>query len=199
MATSKLKVKATEANEVSNSNSLKVKKTAEEGEPTTAEPDLQKIKGDWNKYLEYLEEKGVKGSPDLDKGGIGNKYFTEYIKANPGTSLSPAVIPKIREAYTELRNITMEQIKNGKASFKDSKGNVQSGPNTDFTDYMKNVVENEKTKDPNYVGQNLTKTRFPAILDESGKVAVPLYNPKQVSNIRKSLDSAAANKKVVNP
>jgi hypothetical protein len=113
--------------------------------------------------------------------------------------LSPAVIPKIREAYTELRNVTMEMIKSGKGGFKDSKGKVQKGPNTDFTDYMKFVVENEKTKDPNYVGQNLTKTKFPALLDESGKVAVPLYTPGQVGNYRKAVDSAVTNKKVVNP
>jgi hypothetical protein len=200
MATSKLKVKATEANEVSNPNALKVAKPAEEGGgENPKEADLQKIKEDWNKYLEYLEEKGVKGSPELDKGGLGNKYFQEYIKANPETSLSPAVIPKIREAYTELRNVTMEQIKSGKGGFKDSKGKIQSGPNTDFTDYMKSIVENEKTKDPNYVGQKLTQTKFPAMLDESGKVAVPLYKPGQTLNYRKAVDSAAVNKKVVNP
>jgi hypothetical protein len=63
---------------------------------------------------------------------------------------------------------------------------------------MKSIVENEKTKDPNYVGQKLTQTKFPAMLDESGKVAVPLYKPGQTLNYRKAVDSAAA-KKVVNP
>lgn len=182
MATSKLKVKSTKTNKVSNPNALKVKKKTKEKVDKPVESDMQKIKGDWNKYLEYLEAKGVKGSPELDKGGLGNKYFTEYIKSNPDTSLSPAVIPKIREAYIELRNVTMDLIKNGKGAFKDSKGNVQKGPNTDFTDYMKSIVENEQTKDPNYVGQKLTQTRFPAILDSEGKPKVPLYTKEQVKD-----------------
>ena len=184
MATSKLKVKPTEANEVSNSNSLKVKKSTEGEGENPVEPDMQKIKADWNKYLDYLEEKGVKGSPELDKGGLGNKYFQEYIKANPETSLSASVIPKIREAYKELRNVNIEQIKKGKSVYKNEKtGKEYTGESVDFSDFMPHIVKNEQTKDPNYVGQHLTKTPFPSIR-VGGKVVASSYTPEQSKNAR---------------
>jgi hypothetical protein len=191
MATSQLKVKATDANKVSNPNALKVtttvtddKKKPKKGEKKTP-PDDRTLKGDWNKYLKYLEDKGVRGDEKLDKGGLGNQYFLEYIKANPTTTLSVDAIPRIRELYTQLRNTNIEEIKKGKAGF-----NGKSGPETDFTGFMSHIVKNELSTDPNYVGQHLTKTPFPAMLDYEGKVAIPLYNPKESIGGLKTVDAA---------
>lgn len=188
MATSQLKVKHTETNGLASLNSLKVKKNTTK-EKKIEDPDIQKIKADWNKYLKYLSDKGVQGKPELDKGGLGNKYFDEYVKANPGTSLSTAVIPKIRQAYSELRNTNIETIKKGKGEF-----NGKSGPDVDFSGFMSHIEKNEKSENPNYVGQHLTRTPFPGILNYDGKQAVPLYTLGQSKDYYKTVDSVSNNK-----
>jgi len=164
--------------------------------------DDKTLKSDWNKYLEYLEKKGVKGSANLDKGGLGNKYFLEYIKANPGTSLSVDVIPRVRQLYIDLRNTNIEQMKKGNASFSPggivgnkATGNSITGATGDYTEFMKNIIENEKTANPNYVGRYLTQTRFPEILDYEGKPIVETYEPKQAINLNATVDSAIEAKK----
>ena len=209
MATSQLKVKATDANKVSNPNALKVtttvtddkKKPKKEATKKTP-PDDRTLKGDWNKYLDYLESKGVKGDEKLDKGGLGNQYFLEYIKANPTTSLSVDVIPRIRNLYTELRNSNIEEMKKGKASF--ATGGIVNGKGTgprisgesgDYSGFMKHIVDNELTANPNYVGKHLTQTKFPPLLDYQGKPIVELYNPEQSKNLIKTVDAAIEAKK----
>jgi hypothetical protein len=118
--------------------------------------DMEKIKKDWNAYLDYLDTKKVRGLPALDKDDLGNKYFREYLKSNPGTSLNESIIPKIREAYLDLRNSQVADIQSGKIAFLG-----KTGKDADVSGFMKNIVENEKTKNPNYIGQHLTQTRFP--------------------------------------
>jgi hypothetical protein len=46
---------------------------------------------DWNKYLKYLSDRDLAGSPSLDKGSPeteGMKKFKEYLAANPESSLN---------------------------------------------------------------------------------------------------------------
>jgi hypothetical protein len=53
-------------------------------EPSEYVPVTIEQRQDWNKYLEYLEAKGLAGSPELDKGvpTEGRKVFKEYLKTN---------------------------------------------------------------------------------------------------------------------
>lgn len=127
-----------------------------EGDTEDPPVDMDKVKQDWNSYLDYLDMKKVRGSADLDKADLGNKYFREYLKENPNTSLNESIIPKIREAYLDLRNSQVTDIQSGKIQFLG-----KSGKEADVSGFMRNIVENEKTKNPNYVGQHLTQTRFP--------------------------------------
>jgi hypothetical protein len=69
---------------------VKMVEHVEEGEEDgEGEEDSQKIKitdqhkQDWNKYLGWLKDKGMQGKPELDKGGLGEKLFQEYLKGNP--------------------------------------------------------------------------------------------------------------------
>jgi len=61
-------------------------------------------KKDWNEYIDYLEKKGLKGSPELNKGAgeenVGRKVFKQYIKENPKSSLSLEKIPTIQVSFT---------------------------------------------------------------------------------------------------
>jgi len=113
-------------------------------------------KQDWNKYLGWLKDKGMQGKPELDKGGLGERLFDQYIKENPETSLNRNLIPGIRREYNDLRNQAIEEFKSGKSVF-----NYKDKPSSDYDLFMKHIVDNEKSANPNYVGQHLTMTMFP--------------------------------------
>jgi hypothetical protein len=119
-----------------------------EGDPPTKVDD--KLRADWNAYTDWLEKKGLKGKADLDANGKGYQLFDEYVKANPTTSLSRAKLPALRQEFISYRNDILSKAKQGKA-------NISTTPDN----FMKFVVENEKTGDPNYPGMNLTQIKFP--------------------------------------
>jgi len=147
----------------SNPGEVKMVEHIEEGEEDgEGEESAPKItnqhKQDWNNYLGWLKEKGMQGKPELDKGGVGEKLFQEYLKANPETSLSKDVIPGIRSEYVNMRNKAIEDMKSGKGAWG---ANKASGKEADYSGFMKHIVDNEKSGDPNYIGQHLTMTPFP--------------------------------------
>lgn len=134
-----------------------IKKTTETVTPSGDGSPMvtDRVKSDWNDFLGYLDKKGVRGKPDLDKGNLGNQYFQQYLKENPKTSLSVEIIPEIRKQYILERNKGIEDIKAGRGELMG-----KSGKDVDFTPFMKHIVLNELSQDPNYVGQHLTQTPF---------------------------------------
>ena len=136
--------------------------TASDDETAELSPET---KANWNKYLSWLDQKKMKGKPELDKGGLGNQLFNQYLKENPESGLNTSVIPKIRKAYLDMRNQGLEDIKSGKIG-------LEKGSTPD--NFMKHILLNEQSGDPNYVGQHLTQTMFPGAVmkleDKSGKV-----------------------------
>jgi hypothetical protein len=111
----------------------------------------------------------MKGKPELDKGGVGNNLFKQYLKETPETSLSEKVIPSIRKAYVDLRNDRLKEIQGGEGSYE---GSPES--------FMKHIVLNEQSGDPNYVGQHLTQTMFPRAKMKTGETIAPLLGKKGV-------------------
>jgi|GEM_PF-4012221 len=124
--------------------------------PTDDNPVDNRIRADWNNFLSYLDKKGLRGKPDLDKGGAGYAMFDQYVKENPSTSLSREKLPVIRKELLNYRNWVLEQNKTP------SKNNILAPGVTD-NNFMRHVLENEKTGDPNYPGSNLTTTPFPQV------------------------------------
>jgi len=126
-------------------------------------PDVNRIKSDWNDFLSWMKSKGVQGKPELDKGDLGNKYFKEYIKANPQTSLSEKTIPIIRQEYVKLRNEKAADILAGKSEFTlPDLGKLTGETARKHMDrFMGHIVKNELSEHPDYVGQHLTQTFFP--------------------------------------
>jgi hypothetical protein len=131
-------------------------------QPTEGTPDVGKVKKDWNNFLTWMESKNVRGKQDLDKNDLGNIYFRQYIKENPGTSLSEEVIPIIRQEYVKDREKKAQDILSGKGSFKiEGVGEVSGEKAKPYMDrFMPGILKNEASKNPNYVGQFLTQTPF---------------------------------------
>lgn len=57
-----------------------------------------------------------------------------------------------------LRDGYIEKMKEGKMKWGAAES---SGKEADYSGFMKHIVDNEKTANPNYVGQHLTMTPFP--------------------------------------
>lgn len=158
-------------------------------------------RANWNKYLTWLGKKGMQGKEELDKGGLGNNLFAQYIKETPNSGLSIDILPKIRTAYGQLRNEGIQSIKTGKSAFNPSSvagGKLYQGAAaTDdiLTHYMPHIVANELSADPNYVGKHLTQTFFPGGTvtkkDASGKViekaTQEFATPDTINKLQKAL------------
>lgn len=167
-------------------------------------PDINRIKYDWNKFLKWMESKGVKGKPELDKGDLGNKYFKQYIKENPQTSLNESVIPLIRKEYVKLRDEGISEILGGKTVFNlPDVGEVKGDAAKPYLHrYMGHILTNEKSDKPNYVGQHLTQTLFPgAELEEYEndmlvkKTKTDIGNLEDISNVYKNKNQQQTPKK----
>jgi len=142
----------------------KVEKVEVTEEESANDVDPQKLKRDWNAFLKYAEEKKLRGKKELDLNDMGNKLFREYIKNTPGTLLSESVIPQVRKMYIDYRNENLALNKAGKMKFAEG---------TNEENYMRHILLNEDSKNPNYVGQNLTQTYFPEmniVTEKNGKV-----------------------------
>lgn len=138
--------------------------------------DDQKL--EWNNYLSWLDKKGMRGKPELDKNNMGNKLFNQYIKENPKTTLSVDLIPAIRSEYSKLRNSGIESILAGKISMEG-----KTGKDVDLNRFMSHIVANEKSANPNYVGQHLTQTPFPGAdiaKSSAPNVKLKVYSTKDI-------------------
>ncbi len=61
---------------------------------------------EWNNYVDWIEKKGYKGSPLLDKKdtGLANNLFNQFKKENPTVSLSLDNIKSVQSEMESLAN-----------------------------------------------------------------------------------------------
>ncbi len=119
----------------------------EEGEEPTEPPIEDNDRISWNQYVDFLESKGLKGHPSLDKDGLGNRMIEEYKKVNPNTTLSVDKIIPIQKEFQKYRDWSLGQIKEGKAAF---------GEGVNEDNYMKSLSQVD-----GLAGQRTTSFKFP--------------------------------------
>lgn len=86
--------------------------------PTEGEkPVDNKLRSDWNAYTQWLDKKGLKGSPQLDKGDMGGKMIDQYRKENPTTLVTRESIVPIQKEFSKYRDYVLNEIKNKRAQF----------------------------------------------------------------------------------
>ena len=122
---------------------------AMKGDPVN-EPVDNKLRSDWNGFLDHLDKKGLRGKPSLDKQGLGLQLFDEYVKNNPATSLSRKRIPDVRNEILKYRNEAIQNAKSGKATI------------DNYSTFMKSAIDNENSANPDYTGSLLTNLKFPS-------------------------------------
>lgn len=118
------------------------------GEEKPAPAITNQVRSDWNKYIDYLRSKGIAGSPDLDRNGLGNQVLQQYIKDNPGTSLSLDIVKPLQSEFIKLRQWGLDRVKAGKAAF-------ANGVNE--SNFMAGL-----SPDDAYAGSRTTSYKFPS-------------------------------------
>ena len=117
----------------------------------------------WNGYVDWLDSKGMKGSPELDKGDTGFKMMEMYRKENPSFKLTKEDIGLVQQRLQDYRSFALDSIKQGKMKVN------YGGKETFFKDLnptqQKDVEENymgkiSKTGIDKFPGQFTTSTKF---------------------------------------
>jgi hypothetical protein len=117
----------------------------------------------WNGYVDWLESKGMKGSPELDKGDTGLKMMESYKKENPSFKLTKDDVGVIQQKLQEYRDFSLGNIKQNKLKlsyggrevfYKDL--NPQEQKDVD-ENYMGKI---KKTSIDKFPGQFTTSTKF---------------------------------------
>jgi len=119
-----------------------------------------KVRNDWNNYVSWLDKKGMKGHPSLDKNGLWNKMIEKYREENPNTVITKDIIVPIQKDFDNYRKYSLDQVKSGKLLFDEG---------VDENNFMKNlsVVDG-------IAGQRTTSFQYPMdylkTLDKDDKV-----------------------------
>lgn len=78
-----------------------------DGDP---EPLTPQKRQEWNKYVDFVEKRGYKGSAELDKRdtGLANKLFDEFKKEFPDTSLSLNDVSSVQFEMQQLKKTVQD-------------------------------------------------------------------------------------------
>lgn len=99
---------------------------------------------DWNEYVDFVAQRGYKGSTLLDKKetGLAKKLFDEYKKLKPTASISFEDVPIVQEE--------MEQLKQSAQAFAARKGEIDA-----------NKIMSGISKVDGWPGSRTTQFKFP--------------------------------------
>ena len=59
---------------------------------------------DWNRYIDWMDSKGMKGSKELDKGENAFKWLAAYQQENPQTTITKDSIKSVQYEMEKLAN-----------------------------------------------------------------------------------------------
>ena len=118
------------------------------GPETTPVKVDNKLRAEWNKYVDFLDKRGLKGHPSLDHDNLSFKMIDEYRKENPDTPLTKDMIIPIQKEFSNYRDYVLKQVDEGKAGL---------APGTTKENFLKSL----STVD-GIPGQRTTSFKFPA-------------------------------------
>ncbi|HTH93467.1 MAG TPA: hypothetical protein VL576_03245 [Candidatus Paceibacterota bacterium] len=110
----------------------------------------------WNKYIDYLDSIGLKGSPELNHRAVSEKTMKDFIKKNPGTTFSKDLVVKIQTALKDYQTKLNELEKKAEAKGKTIALRADNGvKGYTFMDDL------NKTDTDGFAGQFTTRFKFP--------------------------------------
>jgi len=120
---------------------IRISKGGGEDPPQSLTPQQRR---EWNAYIDFLDKKGYKGSPLLDKKetGLATGLFNQFKKENPNTTIS---LDHVKAVQSE-----MEALAQNVRGFEARRGN----PNAD-------KLMQGTSKIDNWPGSKTTSFKFP--------------------------------------
>lgn len=160
-----------------------------EGQAQVSSPDQEdpttygRLKKDWNDFqawmkTQQIDGKPAAGNPALDtrrkgaKETLGQEMFHRYIKENPQTTLSDKMMPLIRMGLMDIRDKEIGSMKMGKSYF-DTYDQIKARGQNPEEYFMRPLLLNEQSANPDFVGQALSQYTFPYEKDAQGNVVIP--------------------------
>lgn len=118
------------------------------------------VRQEWNNYIDFLDQRGLKGNTDLDKGELAQKMLNQYIRENPLTPLKPELIKDIQADFANYRNFALDKVRQGK---------MVLSPGVNEQNFMQ-----ELSKLDSWPGSLTTKHKFPQefmqFMDSQGNI-----------------------------
>lgn len=142
---------------------------------------------EWNGYVDWIEKKGYKGSPLLDKKdtGLANSLFNQFKKENPSVTLSldhvKSVQSEMENLATAARNFEARRNNPNAPNIMQGTSKVDGWPGSKTTSFKFPTMEKEQTNN----GVLTSRTNF-GLLD-------PRLKPTDSTTTRGALSSAAPN------
>ena len=70
----------------------------------------------WNKFIDFVDSKGLKGHPSLDKRdqSVGMGLIQQYNQLNPKAPIDPNYVPRVQADLQNYRTNVVNQWKAGK-------------------------------------------------------------------------------------
>jgi len=114
--------------------------------PVRVSPD---VKGEWNKFVDFLDDKGLKGNTKLNFGDTQmiELAISEFQKNNPNTTISMDIVSDIQNEISIYREKVLVAVQQGKAKF---------APGVTPENFMMNL-----SKVDGRAGSLTTKFKFP--------------------------------------
>ncbi len=142
---------------------------------------------DWNRYVDWLESKGMKGSTELDKGETSFKWLADYQRENPQTTISKETIKSVQYEMQKLadnvRNFERRRNNNNAEKLMQGTSKLDGIPGSKTTSFKFPVmVEN------NYHNNSLVSTRNLGLVNGDGN---PSSMPPAMSSVRNKIPKGA--------
>jgi hypothetical protein len=112
------------------------------------------VMGEWNKYVDWLKEKGYSGNPNMNHADFSKNAFNEYKKEHPETALTTDHFLPIQQEIHNYRDSFINQLKNGTAK-------VDEPVKPDYSNIMAWAGTPLGAKDDGLVGQYTSQFKFP--------------------------------------
>lgn len=129
---------------------------------TESEQDL------WNGFVDYVDQKGYKGSTELDNRNqnLSRSLWNDYSRSIGSELKYDEFIPRVQTSIEDYRNRAIERIKNGQATLNNySTDEVNS---QDF-DWDKNFMKDLSVVD-GWAGSKTTSWKFPVNMTKAKQV-----------------------------
>lgn len=125
------------------------------GNPTPTVRDTEKepnkitnaVRQEWNNFVDFLDQRGLKGNPELDKGDLSQRLLSQYIRENPMTPLRPEMVKDIQGDFANYRGYALNKIRQNKGVL---------APGVTEENFMADL-----SKLDNWPGSFTTKHKFP--------------------------------------